>query len=137
MKHSLQVTLQYKTHSSHGTFVCMTLSKQCSSHQISTDHAAIEASGIDVRHIRLHDPNKFLAATCLTLCKIQPILCLCLKVKNIASLTGQFVPAVQLIPIMRAGLVLLDQASSTLPMSETYHVGLERDERTLRVRHAT
>ena len=39
----------------------------------------------------------------------------------------------QLIPIMRAGLVLLEQASATLPMSETYHVGLERDERTLRV----
>ena len=39
----------------------------------------------------------------------------------------------QLIPVMRAGMVLLDQASSTLPMSETYHVGLERDERTLRV----
>ncbi|KAK9866540.1 hypothetical protein WJX84_005597 [Apatococcus fuscideae] len=41
---------------------------------------------------------------------------------------------VKLIPIMRAGLVLLDQAASTLPMSETYHVGLERDERTLRAR---
>ena len=39
----------------------------------------------------------------------------------------------QLIPVMRAGMVLLDQASSTLPMSETYHVGLERDERTLKV----
>ncbi|KAK9852606.1 hypothetical protein WJX84_003240 [Apatococcus fuscideae] len=41
---------------------------------------------------------------------------------------------VKLIPVMRAGMVLLDQASSTLPMSETYHVGLERDERTLRAR---
>ena len=36
-------------------------------------------------------------------------------------------------PILRAGLVLLEQAASVLPASETYHVGLVRDESTLQV----
>jgi uracil phosphoribosyltransferase len=37
------------------------------------------------------------------------------------------------VPILRAGLVLLEQAGTVLPMSETYHVGYVRDETTLKV----
>ncbi len=35
--------------------------------------------------------------------------------------------------MLRAGLVLLEQAASVLPASETYHVGLVRNESTLQV----
>ena len=38
---------------------------------------------------------------------------------------------IKVIPILRAGLVLLEQASSVLPASETYHLGYVRDEVTL------
>lgn len=37
----------------------------------------------------------------------------------------------QVIPILRAGLVLLEQAQTVLPASETYHVGYVRSEDTL------
>jgi uracil phosphoribosyltransferase len=40
----------------------------------------------------------------------------------------------QLIPILRAGLVLLENAPSVLPSSITHHVGYVRDEKTLEVR---
>jgi len=39
----------------------------------------------------------------------------------------------QVVPILRAGLVLLEQASTVLPASETYHVGYVRNEETLQV----
>jgi uracil phosphoribosyltransferase len=39
----------------------------------------------------------------------------------------------QVIPILRAGLVLLEQASTLLPASETYHLGYVRDDETLQV----
>lgn len=39
----------------------------------------------------------------------------------------------QVVPILRAGLVLLEQAGTVLPVSETYHVGYVRDEETLQV----
>jgi uracil phosphoribosyltransferase len=35
------------------------------------------------------------------------------------------------VPILRAGLVLVEQAGTVLPLSETYHVGYVRDETTL------
>ena len=38
-----------------------------------------------------------------------------------------------MVPILRAGLVLLEQAATVLPSSETYHVGYVRDETTLQV----
>lgn len=38
------------------------------------------------------------------------------------------------VPILRAGLVPLEQASTVLPAMVTYHVGLIRDEETLMVR---
>ncbi|KAK3253557.1 hypothetical protein CYMTET_37198 [Cymbomonas tetramitiformis] len=38
---------------------------------------------------------------------------------------------VALVPILRAGLVPLEQASSVIPVSITYHVGYVRDEETL------
>jgi len=38
---------------------------------------------------------------------------------------------IKVIPILRAGLVLLEQASTVIPVSETYHLGLVRDEKTL------
>ncbi|KAG1664561.1 hypothetical protein FOA52_009444 [Chlamydomonas sp. UWO 241] len=38
---------------------------------------------------------------------------------------------VKVVPILRAGLVLLEQASQVIPVSETYHVGYARDEVTL------
>lgn len=41
---------------------------------------------------------------------------------------------VKVIPVLRAGLVLLEQAGTVLPMSETYHVGYVRDDATLKVR---
>ena len=41
---------------------------------------------------------------------------------------------VQVVPILRAGLVLLEQAATLLPASETYHLGYVRDEQTLQVR---
>lgn len=34
-------------------------------------------------------------------------------------------------PVLRAGLVLLEQAQQVLPVSETYHVGYVRNEQTL------
>ena len=37
----------------------------------------------------------------------------------------------QLVPILRAGLVLLEQTSTLLPAQQTYHVGLVRNEETL------
>ena len=36
-------------------------------------------------------------------------------------------------PILRAGLVLLENAQTVIPSSETYHLGLVRDEKTLLV----
>eukprot|EP00775_Hariotina_reticulata_P004850 gene4850-5097_t len=38
---------------------------------------------------------------------------------------------VKVVPILRAGLVLLEQAVTLLPASETYHVGFVRNEETL------
>ncbi|TKW26962.1 hypothetical protein SEVIR_3G225300v4 [Setaria viridis] len=38
---------------------------------------------------------------------------------------------VLVIPILRAGLALAEQASSVLPATKTYHLGLRRDEETL------
>lgn len=40
---------------------------------------------------------------------------------------------VQVVPVLRAGLVLLEQAATVLPSSETYHVGHIRDENTMQV----
>ena len=40
----------------------------------------------------------------------------------------------QIIPVLRAGLVLLEQAQQVIPVSVTYHVGYVRDEETLKVR---
>lgn len=40
----------------------------------------------------------------------------------------------QVVPILRAGLVLLEAASTVLPATETYHLGYVRDEKTLQVR---
>lgn len=45
-------------------------------------------------------------------------------------------PLAKVVPILRAGLVLLEQAGTVLPVSETYHVGYVRDETTLQVRRA-
>ena len=38
------------------------------------------------------------------------------------------------VPVLRAGLVPLEQASTVLPSMVTYHVGLIRDEQTLKAR---
>ncbi|KAK9813260.1 hypothetical protein WJX72_011584 [[Myrmecia] bisecta] len=38
---------------------------------------------------------------------------------------------VKVVPILRAGLVLLEQAAQVLPSQETYHVGYVRNEETL------
>ena len=40
---------------------------------------------------------------------------------------------VQVVPILRAGLIPLDLAHTVLPAMVTYHVGLCRDEETLQV----
>ena len=42
----------------------------------------------------------------------------------------------QVVPILRAGLALLDAAATVLPGAATYHVGYVRDEATLEVRPA-
>ncbi len=39
--------------------------------------------------------------------------------------------AIAVVPILRAGLALLDGAQSLLPLASTYHLGLVRDESTL------
>lgn len=39
----------------------------------------------------------------------------------------------QVVPILRAGLVLLEQAATLLPACETYHLGYVRDDETLQV----
>ena len=41
--------------------------------------------------------------------------------------------AMQVVPILRAGLVLIEQISTVLPSQVTYHVGLVRNEDTLQV----
>jgi len=38
---------------------------------------------------------------------------------------------IKLVPILRAGLVPLEQAATVLPVTETYHLGYVRDEETL------
>lgn len=38
---------------------------------------------------------------------------------------------IKVVPVLRAGLVLLEQAQSVLPSTETYHVGYVRNEETL------
>lgn len=43
------------------------------------------------------------------------------------------VSAMQVVPILRAGLVLVEQISTVLPSQVTYHVGLVRNEETLQV----
>ena len=40
----------------------------------------------------------------------------------------------QVVPILRAGLVMVEQISTVLPAQVTYHVGLVRNEETLQVR---
>ena len=37
----------------------------------------------------------------------------------------------QIVPILRAGLVLLEDAATLLPAAQTFHLGLVRDEETL------
>ncbi len=39
----------------------------------------------------------------------------------------------QVVPVLRAGLVLLEAAQTVLPASETYHVGYVRNDETLQV----
>lgn len=39
----------------------------------------------------------------------------------------------QVVPILRAGLVLLEQTATVLPVTQTYHVGYVRDDNTLEV----
>ena len=39
----------------------------------------------------------------------------------------------QVVPILRAGLALQEQAMTMIPAAETYHVGCARDDRTLQV----
>ena len=41
--------------------------------------------------------------------------------------------ALQVVPILRAGLVLVEQIATVLPAQVTYHVGLVRNEETLQV----
>ena len=41
--------------------------------------------------------------------------------------------ALQVVPILRAGLVLVEQIATVLPAQVTYHVGLVRNEDTLQV----
>ena len=41
--------------------------------------------------------------------------------------------AAQVVPILRAGLVMVEQISTVLPAQVTYHVGLVRNEETLQV----
>ncbi|GBG74009.1 hypothetical protein CBR_g17719 [Chara braunii] len=38
---------------------------------------------------------------------------------------------IKLVPILRAGVVMLEEASSLLPASQTYHVGYNRDDQSL------
>lgn len=40
-------------------------------------------------------------------------------------------PCPQIVPILRAGLLLTEQLQMVLPFSETYHLGVVRDEETL------
>ncbi|ACK64965.1 uracil phosphoribosyltransferase [Rippkaea orientalis PCC 8801] len=49
-----------------------------------------------------------------------------------ATLINPQVP-IAVIPILRAGLALLDGAQTLLPLASTYHLGLVRDEETLEV----
>ncbi|GAX84258.1 hypothetical protein CEUSTIGMA_g11681.t1 [Chlamydomonas eustigma] len=41
---------------------------------------------------------------------------------------------IKVVPILRAGLVLLEQAQQVIPVCETYHVGYARDEETLQAK---
>lgn len=49
---------------------------------------------------------------------------------------GVFTRALQVVPILRAGLMLLEQSATLLPVTQTYHVGYVRNEETLEVRQA-
>lgn len=42
-------------------------------------------------------------------------------------------PWVQVVPILRAGTVLLEQVGTVLPVTQTYHVGYVRNDETLEV----
>jgi hypothetical protein len=41
---------------------------------------------------------------------------------------------IKLVPILRAGLILLESAATVLPATETYHIGYVRDDATLEAR---
>lgn len=41
---------------------------------------------------------------------------------------------IKIVPILRAGLILVEQAATVLPATQTYHVGYERDEETLQAK---
>jgi hypothetical protein len=43
--------------------------------------------------------------------------------------------ALQVVPILRAGLILLEQTTMLLPVTQTYHVGYVRNDDTLEVRY--
>lgn len=43
----------------------------------------------------------------------------------------------QVVPILRAGLLLLEQAATLLPVTQTYHVGYMRSDETLEVSEAS
>lgn len=58
----------------------------------------------------------------------------CPDTSCIGKLIGFTLLYMQVIPILRAGLVLLEQAATLLPASETYHLGYVRDDDTLQVR---
>ena len=49
-----------------------------------------------------------------------------------ATLVNPEVP-IGVVPILRAGLALLDGAQTILPIASTYHLGLVRNEETLEV----
>lgn len=55
-----------------------------------------------------------------------------LGVADVAFIDPSYPIAV--VPILRAGLALLEQAGSVLPATVTYHVGYVRDEKTLQAR---
>lgn len=69
--------------------------------------------------------------TCFSACLTPSSLTLLLS-SSPCPLTPPLAPE-QVVPILRAGLVLLEQAATMLPVTQTYHVGYVRNEDTLEV----
>ncbi len=82
--------------------------------------------------VRALAPSPPLAYKCVYVCVCVCVcarMCVCVRARMCVCVCVR--ARTQVVPILRAGLILLEQAQQVLPAHETYHVGYVRDEETL------